>query len=68
MEAAFGLFLASLAVSTGLLVLTTDSLAAWLGGLDGRIWQAVVAGGFVALGWIVNGWQERRAQAREIEQ
>jgi hypothetical protein len=64
MDAAFGLFLASLAVSTGLLVLTTDPLAAWLAGLDGRIWQAVVAGGFVALGWIVNGWQERRAQAR----
>lgn len=33
----------------------------WLRGLDPRIWQAVLAGGFLALGWIVNGWRERRA-------
>jgi hypothetical protein len=29
-------------------------------GLDARIWQAVVAGAFLALGWLVNGWQNRR--------
>ena len=33
----------------------------WLAGLDPRIWQAVVAGAFVALGWVVNGARERRA-------
>ncbi|SPJ24265.1 hypothetical protein [Palleronia abyssalis] len=27
---------------------------------DPRIWQAVVAGAFVAVGWLVNGWQNRR--------
>ena len=34
--------------------------AGTLFGIDARIWQAVVAGGFLALGWIVNGWQNRR--------
>lgn len=33
----------------------------WLAGLDPRIWQAVVAGVFVAMGWVVNGARERRA-------
>ncbi|PTW49789.1 MULTISPECIES: hypothetical protein [Rhodovulum] len=31
--------------------------------LDARIWQAIVAGAFVAIGWIVNGWQNRRVAA-----
>ncbi|ARE39887.1 hypothetical protein RGUI_1746 [Rhodovulum sp. P5] len=31
--------------------------------LDARIWQAIVAGAFVAIGWIVNGWQNRREAA-----
>lgn len=35
----------------------------WLYGLDARIWQAVVAGAFVALGWVFNGWQNRREAA-----
>lgn len=39
------------------------NLWAWLAGLDARIWQAVVAGGFVAMGWLVNGRQNRRAAA-----
>lgn len=30
------------------------------GCVDSRIGQAVIAGLFVALGWIVNGWQNRR--------
>ncbi|SFG51887.1 hypothetical protein SAMN04488020_102434 [Palleronia marisminoris] len=33
-------------------------------GIDPRIWQAIVAGAFLALGWIVNGWQNRREAAR----
>lgn len=32
----------------------------WLGGLDARIWQAVIAGAFLAAGWLVNGARERR--------
>ncbi|GGE34614.1 hypothetical protein GCM10011360_23110 [Primorskyibacter flagellatus] len=35
----------------------------WLSALDARIWQAVIAGAFVALGWMVNGWQNRRRDA-----
>lgn len=35
----------------------------WLTGLDARIWQAVVAGGFVALGWVYNGRRNRREAA-----
>lgn len=31
--------------------------------VDTRIWQAILAGAFVAAGWIVNGWQNRRAAA-----
>lgn len=37
-----------------------DGLAA----VDPRIWQAVIAGLFVAVGWIVNGAQNRRDAAR----
>jgi hypothetical protein len=33
-------------------------------GLDARIWQAAIAGGVVALGWLVNGWRGRRDAAR----
>ncbi|MEM1131143.1 MAG: hypothetical protein AAGH83_11580 [Pseudomonadota bacterium] len=32
--------------------------------LDARIWQAVVAGAFLAMGWLVNGWQNRREAAK----
>ena len=36
--------------------------------VDARIWQAIIAGAFVAVGWIVNGWQNRRdAAARRAE-
>jgi len=31
--------------------------------IDVRIWQAILAGAFVAAGWIVNGWQNRREAA-----
>ena len=33
-------------------------------GIDARIWQAVIAGGVVAIGWLVAGWQSRREAAR----
>ncbi|KIT16086.1 hypothetical protein [Jannaschia aquimarina] len=33
--------------------------------LDPRIWQAVIAGTVVALGWVFNGWRTRRAE-REL--
>tara|TARA_R110002110_G_scaffold77667_8_gene204022 strand:+ start:2171 stop:2803 length:633 start_codon:yes stop_codon:yes gene_type:complete len=36
----------------------------WAASLDARIVQAVVAGSFLAVGWIVNGWQNRRDAAR----
>lgn len=32
--------------------------------LDARIWQAVIGGTFVALGWLINGRRNRRAEAR----
>ena len=32
--------------------------------MDARVPQAVVAGLFVAFGWIFNGWQKRRAERR----
>lgn len=35
--------------------------------IDARIWQAVIAGGFLAFGWIFNGWQDRR-QARKLRE
>ncbi len=34
------------------------------GEIDPRIWQAIIAGLFVAMGWLVNGWQSRRHQDR----
>ncbi len=37
---------------------------AWFVALDPRIWQAVVAGAFVASGWLVNGRQNRLAAQR----
>lgn len=37
---------------------------AWPDILESRVVQAVVAGLFVAFGWIVNGWQNRRVEAR----
>ena len=36
----------------------------WLAAVDVRLWQAVIAGAFVAAGWLVNGWQNRREAAR----
>lgn len=33
-------------------------------GLDARIWQALIAGGVVALGWLFNGWRIRRDARR----
>jgi len=36
------------------------AIIGWFAAQDARIWQAIVAGAFVALGWIVNGWQNRR--------
>ncbi|MEO0379669.1 MAG: hypothetical protein AAF252_05325, partial [Pseudomonadota bacterium] len=41
------------------------SITAWIGAVDPRIWQATVAGLFVAFGWIVNGTQ-KRAVARRL--
>ncbi len=32
--------------------------------IDARIWQAVIAGLFVAGGWVFNGWQNRRQETR----
>lgn len=32
----------------------------WFASVDARIWQAVIAGSFVSLGWIYNGRQNRR--------
>lgn len=37
----------------------------WLSQIDPRIWQAVIAGMFVAFGWIVNGRRNRR-EARHL--
>jgi len=64
-----------LLILTGLLALLGDAMGwwgrawpwavlTWLRGLDPRIWQAIIAGAIVALGWIVNGAQERRVAAR----
>lgn len=36
----------------------------WFARLDPRIWQAIVAGVFVAAGWIVNGRQNRKRAQR----
>lgn len=33
--------------------------------LDPRVWQALIAGGVVALGWLVNGWRVRADARRE---
>lgn len=41
----------------------TGGIWGWAAGLDPRIWQAVVAGAFVALGWLFNGWRSRREAA-----
>lgn len=35
--------------------------------VDARIWQAVIAGAFLAFGWIFNGWQDR-VQARKLRE
>lgn len=36
----------------------------WMEILESRLLQALVAGVFVAVGWLVNGWQNRKAAAR----
>lgn len=36
----------------------------WARDLDPRIWQAILGGSFLALGWIFNGWQNRRVAAK----
>jgi len=36
----------------------------WMAILDSRLLQAFVAGLFLGLGWVVNGWQNRRADSR----
>ena len=35
----------------------------FLNAIDVRIWQAIIAGAFVAAGWLVNGWRSRREAA-----
>lgn len=36
----------------------------WADFIDGRVPQAVVGGLFIALGWVFNGWQNRRRDRR----
>lgn len=36
--------------------------------LDPRVQQAIVAGLFIAVGWVVNGWQKRRSANRQRAQ
>ncbi len=44
--------------------MTTESgIWVWFANIDPRIWQAVLAGIFVASGWLYNGWQNRRGAA-----
>jgi len=38
----------------------------WVSNIDARIWQAVIAGFFLATGWLVNGWQNR-LEARRLK-
>ena len=40
-------------------------ISGWVSSIDPRVWQAVLAGLFVAIGWIVNGAQNRR-EARKM--
>jgi len=40
-------------------------ITGWVSAIDPRVWQAVLAGLFVAVGWIVNGAQNR-ADARRL--
>ena len=37
----------------------------WLKGTDARIWQAVIGGSFLALGWLFNGWRNRHDARQE---
>lgn len=37
----------------------------WFSKIDPRIWQAIIGGAFLALGWIYNGWRNRQ-DAREL--
>ncbi len=43
----------------------TGGISGWISAIDPRVWQAVLAGLFVAVGWIVNGAQNR-ADARRL--
>ena len=40
----------------------------WQAILDSRLLQAFVAGLFLGLGWVVNGWQNRRADIRRRQE
>ncbi|MFO6462870.1 hypothetical protein ACK8OR_00635 [Jannaschia sp. KMU-145] len=73
MQDGWPIFLGTVAVSAVILFglsagwfegLSARALSDWLRGLDARIWQAVIAGFFVAAGWLVNGWQNRRVAAK----
>ena len=37
----------------------------WFGRIDARIWQAVIGGSFLALGWLFNGWRNRHDARNE---
>ncbi|WP_370401886.1 hypothetical protein [Sulfitobacter sp. JB4-11] len=43
--------------------MTESGVISWAAAVDARIWQAVIAGVFLAAGWLVNGWQNRKAAA-----
>ena len=69
MERGWPIFLGTVSVSAVVLFaraagwfdgLSARGVSDWLRAVDARIWQAVIAGAFVAAGWLVNGWQNRR--------
>ncbi|MEP5631931.1 MAG: hypothetical protein ABJP79_08620 [Tateyamaria sp.] len=45
-------------------MITAGVISGWVSAIDPRVWQAVLAGLFVAVGWIVNGAQNRREATR----
>ena len=45
-------------------MITPGVISGWVSSIDPRVWQAVLAGLFVAIGWIVNGAQNRREATR----
>lgn len=42
----------------------SGGITGWITAIDPRVWQAVLAGLFVAVGWLVNGAQNRREANR----